>query len=180
MHKDYYTILGVPRDAHAKQIKSAYRNLAKQWHPDLNNNSKKSEEQFKIIAEAYNIISNPGFRKQYNYSSQGRSGRSDHPSDDGFDNAADYGYGEEQNVIFSMDDMADAAWIMAEYDIPWIKIGVELHRMGCCRSTAYKIALNVTRDITAKRAQDSWDIYAKWFYGAGAHACLFFALNLYF
>ncbi|HXW77256.1 MAG TPA: DnaJ domain-containing protein, partial [Candidatus Eremiobacteraceae bacterium] len=52
--KDYYKTLGVAKSATAKEIKSAYRKLAREWHPDVNPTRKKqAEEKFKDIAEAY-------------------------------------------------------------------------------------------------------------------------------
>lgn len=64
-HKDYYKILGVRRDATQDEIKEAYRKLAKKYHPDLNPNNKEAEEKFKEVNEAYQILSDPEKRKQY-------------------------------------------------------------------------------------------------------------------
>src|ERR1700730_9110382 len=65
-YKDYYKILGVPKTATAKEIKSAYRKLARQWHPDVNPTRKKqAEEKFKDIAEAYEVLGNAEKRKTY-------------------------------------------------------------------------------------------------------------------
>ncbi len=64
--KDYYTVLGVPKSAAEKDIKSAYRKLARKWHPDANPNSQKeSEERFKEISEAYEVLGDPEKRKKY-------------------------------------------------------------------------------------------------------------------
>ena len=64
--KDYYAILGVPKNAPEKDIKSAYRKLARKWHPDANlNNSKEAEEKFKEISEAYEVLGDPEKRKKY-------------------------------------------------------------------------------------------------------------------
>lgn len=64
--KDYYTILGVPKSAAEKDIKSAYRKLARKWHPDANpKNAKEAEEKFKEIAEAYEVLGDPEKRKKY-------------------------------------------------------------------------------------------------------------------
>lgn len=64
--KDYYAILGVPKNAAEKDIKSAYRKLARKWHPDANPKSpKEAEEKFKEISEAYEVLGDPEKRKKY-------------------------------------------------------------------------------------------------------------------
>jgi DnaJ-class molecular chaperone len=64
--KDYYSILGVPKNAAEKDIKSAYRKLARKWHPDANpQNTKEAEEKFKEISEAYEVLGDPEKRKKY-------------------------------------------------------------------------------------------------------------------
>ncbi len=64
-YKDYYKILGVPRNATEKEIKAAYRKLARKYHPDLNPGNKEAEEKFKEINEAYEVLSDPEKRKRY-------------------------------------------------------------------------------------------------------------------
>jgi DnaJ-class molecular chaperone len=65
-YKDYYAILGVPKTAAAKDIKSAYRKLARKWHPDANpDNAKAAEEKFKDIQEAYEVLGDPEKRSKY-------------------------------------------------------------------------------------------------------------------
>ncbi len=63
-YKDYYKILGVPRNADEKAIKKAFRRLARKYHPDVNK-SKEAEEKFKEINEAYEVLSDPEKRKLY-------------------------------------------------------------------------------------------------------------------
>jgi DnaJ-class molecular chaperone len=64
--KDYYSILGVPKNAAEKEIKSAYRKLARKWHPDANpQNQQQAEEKFKEISEAYEVLGDPEKRKKY-------------------------------------------------------------------------------------------------------------------
>src|SRR5881409_1719880 len=63
--KDYYTVLGVSRDADDAELKKAYRNLARTYHPDKNPGDKKAEERFKEANEAYGILSDPEKRAQY-------------------------------------------------------------------------------------------------------------------
>jgi len=64
-YKDYYKVLGVSREATDKEIKQAYRRLARQYHPDVNPGDKQAEEKFKEISEAYEILSDPEKRKKY-------------------------------------------------------------------------------------------------------------------
>ena len=63
--KDYYAILGVPKDATQEEIKRAYRELAKKYHPDKNRGDPKAEERFKEINEAYAVLSDPKKRAEY-------------------------------------------------------------------------------------------------------------------
>jgi curved DNA-binding protein len=63
--RDYYEILGVTRTAKADEIKKTYRKLARKYHPDLNPNNKQSEEKFKEIQEAYEVLSDADKRKRY-------------------------------------------------------------------------------------------------------------------
>lgn len=86
-YKDYYTILGLPKTASEKEIKAAYRSLARKYHPDVNSGDKSAEEKFKDVGEAYDVLSDTNKRSKYdqfgdqwkNYSqgapssSQGRS-----------------------------------------------------------------------------------------------------------
>jgi molecular chaperone DnaJ len=63
--RDYYEILGVARDANDQSIKSAYRKLALKYHPDRNPGDASAEEEFKLAAEAYAIVSDPDKRSAY-------------------------------------------------------------------------------------------------------------------
>ena len=63
--KDYYKVLGVERGASAADIKSAYRKLARKYHPDVNPNDKKAEAQFKDINEAYQVLNDAEKRRKY-------------------------------------------------------------------------------------------------------------------
>lgn len=63
--RDPYTVLGLSKTASDEEIKSAYRRLARQYHPDVNNNSKYAEDRFKEISEAYEILSDKEKRRQY-------------------------------------------------------------------------------------------------------------------
>jgi molecular chaperone DnaJ len=62
---DYYELLGVPRKASAKDIRGAYRKLARKYHPDLNPGDKSAEEKFKQVQEAYDVLSDSKKRQMY-------------------------------------------------------------------------------------------------------------------
>ncbi|AOZ73149.1 hypothetical protein BK816_07465 [Boudabousia tangfeifanii] len=72
--KDFYTVLGVKKDADEAEIKKAYRRLARKYHPDKNPGDAKAEEKFKEISEAYQVLSDPKERQQYDAIRQMASG----------------------------------------------------------------------------------------------------------
>ncbi len=72
--RDFYEILGVSKSATAEEIKKAYRKVAIQFHPDKNPGNKESEEKFKEAAEAYEILSNPEKKAQYDRFGHSRPG----------------------------------------------------------------------------------------------------------
>lgn len=65
--KNYYEILGVPKDADEAQLKKAYRKLALQYHPDKNPDDPSAEEKFKEVSEAYDVLRDPEKRASYDY-----------------------------------------------------------------------------------------------------------------
>jgi len=86
--RDYYEVLGVGRDADAPALKTAYRKLAHQYHPDKNAGSKDAEEKFKEASEAYQVLSDPEKRARYD--------RFGHANGQGFE---DFGFGQGAATI---------------------------------------------------------------------------------
>ena len=68
--RDYYEILGISKTSSPEEIKRAYRGLARQYHPDVNPGDKAAEEKFKLLGEAYGVLSDADKRKQYEQYSQ--------------------------------------------------------------------------------------------------------------
>ena len=74
MRKDYYDILGVGKNASPDDIKKAYRKRAKETHPDINGDDPSAEENFKSVAEAYDVLGDPQKRAEYDNPSIGSHG----------------------------------------------------------------------------------------------------------
>lgn len=65
MAKNFYDVLGIPKDANANEIKSSYRELSKKYHPDINPNNPEAEKKFKEINEAYATLGKPEKKRKY-------------------------------------------------------------------------------------------------------------------
>ncbi len=102
MAKDYYEVLGVSRNATQEEIKKAYRRLARKYHPDLNPGDKTAEEKFKEIQEAYEVLSDPKKRAEYDkYGTVGGRSYSPPPGGEtGFEGFDFSGFGD-----FSFEDI---------------------------------------------------------------------------
>lgn len=97
--KDYYEVLGVSRNATLEQIKSAYRRLAKEYHPDRNpENRKEAEEKFKELSEAYEVLADPEKRRMYD--AYGHEGVSSQFGPGGFDFRRHFTHEEDLEDIF--------------------------------------------------------------------------------
>ena len=97
--RDYYDVLGVPRSANPDEIKSAYRKLAKQHHPDQNpGNRSESEERFKELSEAYEVLIDRSKRRLYDQ--YGHEGVSRQFGPGGFDFSRDFTHVDDITDIF--------------------------------------------------------------------------------
>ena len=105
--RDYYEVLGVPRNASLEEIKKSYRRMAMQWHPDRNpDNHKESEEKFKEASEAYSVLSDP--QKRAGYDRYGHTGIPTSGGFGGFDPTIFSEFGDILGDFFGFEDLFGA------------------------------------------------------------------------
>ena len=104
--RDYYEVLGVGRDCDTPALKSAYKKMAMQFHPDRNPNNQDAEERFKEAAEAYSVLSDPQKRAAYDrYGHRGLQGA----ANQGFDPSAFTDFSDILGDLFGMGDLFGGA-----------------------------------------------------------------------
>lgn len=100
--RDYYEVLGLNREASSEEIKKAYRKLARKYHPDVNSEDKEAANKFKEVKEAYDVLSDPQRRAQYD--------RFGHAAEEqgfnggfggGFGQSSDFGFGDFEDIFES-------------------------------------------------------------------------------
>ncbi len=101
--RDYYEVLGVSRDCDDPSLKSAYRKMALQFHPDRNPNDQQAEERFKEAAEAYSVLSDP--QKRAAYDRYGHQGLQGFGANQGFDPNAFNDFGDILGDLFGFGDL---------------------------------------------------------------------------
>ena len=126
----YYEVLGIPDEADGSEIRSAYRRAAMRWHPDCNQGSKESEERFKLIAQAYNVLSNPESRKRYDEMLTTGAAYTEKVSEQSYEEAASQ----------FLEEMYSLAVQLTLRNVSRKQIARELEHQGCPTTVAVYIA----------------------------------------
>src|SRR6266545_1277251 len=112
--RDYYEILGVSRNSSADEIKKAHRKLVRKFHPDMNKNNAEATEKFKEVQEAYDVLSDPAKRKNYDQFGHAGVGAGAAPGGDPFEafrrgqqGGAGYSYQWKPGPGVSVEDFTD-------------------------------------------------------------------------
>lgn len=146
MPSDYYRTLEVSRDADEKQIKAAYRKLARKYHPDVNPNDKAAEARFKEISQAYEVLSDSDKRAYYdrygeNWEAAQKMGGDAGGEGPGFQFDGDLGSIFEQMFNFGSHGQAHRAAQVAPQDVEKsVEVTLEELDTGTKRTMTYQVA----------------------------------------
>lgn len=157
MEKDYYKILGINRDANADEIKSAYRNMAKKWHPDVyatdsEEKRKQAKDKFTEIQHAYSVLSDPQKRSVYDQygSEDGPSMSPGGGSGPGFGGAGFGGFGEMFGDLFNVFSGGDSRSRSSGANNPRTGEDIELQ----LTLTFEEACFGVEKELTYKRVEN--------------------------
>lgn len=163
---DLYGVLELDRGAAAEQVKANYRRLAMKWHPDRNSGSREAEERFKLVSEAYAVLSDPSKRSQYDAYLDGGGFAEGRPEGGAYGPAGAYGFEgfdpaafaeawgfsrfsgfsfftkEEASSMF-IREMMELASELTMRNVGWREVAAELERRGCPAEDASRIALQI-------------------------------------
>ena len=120
--RDYYEVLGVSKTATDAEIKKAFRQQAKKYHPDIHPGDKECEEKFKEAQEAYAVLSDPDKRRQY----------------DQFGHAAFDGTGAEPVALISL------AWIWGIFLVTFSEISSEVEEAVAEEMVLHRVQMSVS------------------------------------
>ncbi len=148
--KDYYDLLSVKKDASIEEIKKAFRTLAKKYHPDRNPGDKASEEKFKEINEAYDVLSDPEKRKKYDDLSAARAA-----GFSGFEDLFGRGFkgrgaGKGGPKTFSFDEFGSFRDLFGSFFDPGEGFARDSGGQGSRRGEDRELALTVPFDVAMK------------------------------
>lgn len=121
---DHYDVLGVAKDASEDQIKKAYRKLARELHPDVNP-AEEAQERFKLVTHAYEVLSDPAARRQYDMGGQGQFGGDFGGFGDIFDTFFGGGFGGGQRGPRSRQERGQDALLRVDLNLDDVIFGCQ-------------------------------------------------------